>query len=136
MANFFNLTLDTLGPASPSIIIDAGASYSLDQIVDLTIGTTDPVTTGYQMKIWGDVDNSYDTNIQTTEATSSWITYATAKQVKVSNGDGLKTIYCKIRDDVYNVSSQVSDTIVVDTSAPVVNIVSGPDTLRVSKQSS
>lgn len=134
MANFFNLTLDTTGPANPTISIESGASYATAQLVNLTIATSDGTTTGYQMKIWGNVDTTYDTNVKDTEALSQWITYATTKQVKLLTGDGTKTVYLKIRDDVYNESAQASDAITLDTTRPVVTI-SGPDVSKISEQS-
>lgn len=132
MANNFTLTLDTTGPASPSVIIDSNAAYATAQLVNLAIGTADGVTTGYQMKIWGSVDAAYDVNVQATEGASAWITYATTKQVKLSTGDGAKTINLKIRDDVFNESAQASDSINLDTTKPVVTI-SGPDVPKISE---
>lgn len=52
MSSYFNLTLDTSGPASPSIIIEGGAAYTSVQLVSCAISTSDGDTTGYQMKIW------------------------------------------------------------------------------------
>jgi hypothetical protein len=132
MASYFTLTLDTTGPANPSLSINAGASYATSQLVDLAIGTSDGSTSGYQMKIWGNVDTTYDTNVQATEAASAWITFATAKQVKLASGDGTKTINIKLRDDVFNESSIVSDSINLDTTRPVVTI-SGPDVSKISE---
>lgn len=132
MANYFNLVLDTTGPANPSISINGGAYYSTADLVDLTIGTGDGNTSGYQMKIWGDVDLANDNNIQDTEANSTWITYSTSKQVKLSSADGQKTLNLKLRDDVHNESAQVSDSIIKDTTLPVVTI-SGPDVSKISK---
>lgn len=133
MANFFNLTLDTTGPSNPTIVIDGNASYATSQLVNCTIGTSDGTTTGYQMKIWGSIDNAYDASVQTTEVASSWVTYSTTKQVKLLTGDGSKTINVKIRDDVYNESSIASDSIILDTTKPVVTI-SGPDVNKISEQ--
>lgn len=132
MANYFNLILDTTGPSNPSIIINGGAYYSTADLVDLTINTGDGSTSGYQMKVWGDVDLANDSNIQDTEANSTWITFATSKQVKLSAGDGQKTINLRIRDEVYNESALVSDSIIKDTTLPVVTI-SGPDVSKISK---
>jgi len=134
MASYFTLTLDTTGPASPSISLDSGAEYATAQLVTATIGTTDSPTTGYQMKIWGDVDTTHNANIQGTEGASSWISYSTSQQVKLSSGDGSKTVYLKIRDDVYNESSQASDTIILDMTLPVVT-VSNVSATKISKVS-
>jgi hypothetical protein len=141
VANNFPLTLDTIGPASPSLQIDANAAYSTDLLLDLTIGTADAPTTGYTMKIWGDLDLAQAKTdglvgagaTTTTEADALWITFTTSKQVKATAGDGTKTISGRLRDDVYNTSAVVSDTITVDSTAPVVTIT-GPDVSKISKQ--
>lgn len=68
-----------------------------------------------------------------TEADALWITFATTRQLRLSAGDGNKTINCKVRDDVYNPSAQASDSITLDTSRPTVTIT-GPDVTNISKQ--
>ena len=141
MANFFNLTLDTTGPASPSISLAAGATYATASLLTATIGTTDAPTTGFQMKFWGDIDlawakaNGVVGAGATTvlEADGLWVTYATSKQLQLTTPDGVKTVNCKIRDDVYNESAQISDSITLDTTKPIVSIT-GPDVPKVSKQ--
>ena len=133
MANYFTLTLDTTGPANPQIKIENGALYTTNQLVLCSISTSDSVTTGYQMKVWGNVDKTHDTDVQDTEVASTWITYGTSKQVKLSTTDGNKTVYLKIRDDVHNPSAQASANIILDTDAPAVTI-SGPDVSKISKQ--
>lgn len=132
MANFFYITLDTTGPSTPAITIEGSAVYTTSVLVDTWISTLDGDTTGYQMKIWGDVDTSENVNIQNTELLSSWITFSNSQQVKLSTGDGEKVTYLKIRDNVYNESSLTSDSIILDTTLPVVSIA-GPDVDRISK---
>lgn len=133
-ASYVTVTLDTTGPASPSVSINGGAVYATSQVVTLTIGTADGDTTGYQMKVYGDVDTSYDASVQGSKAASTWISYATSKDIKLSSGDGAKTIYLTIRDDVYNESSEASDSITLDTSLPVVTVQAGsPDVSKISK---
>lgn len=134
MASYFNLTLDTTGPSNPSITLNGGDTYATNQLVTATISTGDVGTTGYQIKLWGNVDTTHNANIQTTEVASAWITYTTSQEVKLLTGDGTKTIYLKIRDDVYNESSQASDTITLNTAVPVVSIT-GPSVSKVSKVS-
>ncbi|MFA5724155.1 MAG: hypothetical protein WC979_07915 [Candidatus Pacearchaeota archaeon] len=133
MSSYFNLTLDTSAPELPIILIEAGAGYTATQLVNCAISTSDGATIGYQMKIWGNVDTSNDSNVQATEGASSWTTFAATKQVKLSSGDGSKTLYLKIRDSVYNESSQASDSISLDTTVPVTTISMGPDVTVVSK---
>lgn len=132
MANYVYITLDTTPPSNPSITIDGGSIFATSQLVDLSISVGDVDTTGYQMKIWGSVDNSYDVNIQSTENDSSWIPYSSSFQVKLSSGDGEKTIYLKVRDDVHNASSIAIDSIKLDTSIPTVT-VTNPDVSKISK---
>lgn len=132
MANFVYITLDTTAPSNPVISISGGAVFATAQIVDLTISVGDEVTTGYQMKIWGDVDASYNTNIKTTEATSGWTAFNTKPQIRLSAGEGNKTISIKVRDDVYNESSIAVDSITLDTDIPVVTVTL-PDVSKISK---
>ena len=132
MANYVNITLDTTQPSNPSLLINNNDIYTTNQLVNLAIGTGDGNTIGYQMKIWGSVDTAYDTNIKTTEGTSTWITYATSKQIKLSTGDGSKTVYMKLRDDVWNESAQISDSITLNTVVPVVTI-GGQNVTKISK---
>lgn len=127
MASYFNLTLDTLAPAGLTLSINDNALYTTSRTVALTIGIGDEAATGYQMKIWG-IDGVAE------EAAASWETYAATKSVTLTEGDGLKTVSIKVRDDVGNESAAVSDTITLDTAVPVVT-VTGPDRARISKVS-
>lgn len=133
MASNFTITLDTTAPAGVTISLAAGAAATAVQDITATIGTSDGVTTGYQMKLWGSVDPAANANIQATEGASAWIAYSTSQAVRLSTGDGSKTVNLKIRDDVWNESAQQSDSITLDTTLPVPNITVGPDTTRVSK---
>lgn len=133
MASFITIRLDTTPPAGVSISINGGAVFATAQAVTAAIATTDPDTTGYQMLIWGDVDNADNANIQTTEGASTWITYNASQAVKLSSGDGSKTLHVKVRDDVWNVSSEATDSITLDTTLPVVTVDSGPTPDKISK---
>lgn len=132
MTNFFTLILDTTSPTSVSILLDGGAQFATQQLINATINTSDLTTTGYQMKIWGDVDLLHDTNIQDTELKSSWITYLSTKQIKLLSGDGNKSISVRLRDDVYNESAIASSSILLDEDMPVVT-VTNPDVSKISK---
>jgi hypothetical protein len=132
LANFVYITLDTTAPSNPVITISGGAVFTTAQLVNLAVSVGDGDTTGYQMLIWGDVDATYDTNIKATEATSSWMTYNATPQIKLSTGDGNKTINLRVRDDVNNASSVAVDSISMDTSIPTVT-VSSPDVSKISK---
>lgn len=133
MSNYFQIILDTTGPSNPSISLASGAAYATAQLIMTEVLTSDGDTTGYQMKIWGSVDPANDADIQATEGASAWISFAAEKQVMLSAGDGVKTLYLRIRDDVYNESAQASASITRDTAAPVVTLV-GPTVNKVSKK--
>lgn len=126
MASYFNLTLDTLAPQGVSLVINSGALYTANTTVNLTIGTSDKDTTGYSMKIYGSVVGA------ATKDDATWETYSTSKQVTMTDGDGLKTIYVVIRDSVWNESTAASATITLNTAIPVVTIV-GPDVSLISE---
>ena len=127
MSSYFNLTFDTLAPSGLTLSINDGALYATSTAVKLTIAVEDESTTGYQMKIWG-IDRVAD------ESSASWENFAPSKSVNLTSGDGLKTVYIKVRDDVGNESAQVSDTITLNTAVPVVTIT-GPDKSKISKVS-
>lgn len=125
MASFFNLTLDTLAPEGLALLINDDAVYTTEQSVTLSITVEDEATTGYQMKIWG-IDGVES------EEDASWETYTDTKIVTLPEGDGLKTVYVKVRDDVGNETAAVSDNITLDTVVPTVSIT-GPDKSKISK---
>lgn len=126
MAAFFNLTLDTLAPQGVTLKINAGAIYTAKKAVTLAIGCKDASTTGYSMKIWGSIVGA------ATEADAKWENFSTTKAATLTDGDGLKTVYVKVRDNVWNEAEPVSATITLNTSIPVVTIV-GPDVSIISE---
>jgi hypothetical protein len=126
MPGTFQLVLDTLGPQGVTLVLDAGnPTFTIDRVVTATPGTSsgDAVL----MKMWGDVDPAADANVQTTEAASAWVAYA-PRDVTLAVGDGSKTVNVRLRDDVGNTSSVATDSITLDTTAPVVTIDAGPTT--------
>lgn len=125
MASYFNLVLDTLAPQGLSIKLNNGSQYTTSKNVTLSISVSDTSTSGYQMKVWG-IDGV------SSEDNASWETFAATKSIALSTGDGLKTVYVKVRDDVCNETASASATITLDTSVPAVTII-GPDVSRISK---
>lgn len=132
MAASFVLKFDNTGPAGVTVQLAAGANFTAVRAITATIATSDVDTTGYQMLIWGDVDPAADSNIQTTQGASSWVTFSTSRPLTLATGDGLKTVNVRVRDRTWNESATASDTITLDTSVPVINI-SGPDVTEISK---
>lgn len=125
MASFFNLTLDTLAPTGLAVSLNDNAEYTTSATVTLSVEVEDSPTTGYQMKIWG-------INSAESEEDASWETYTSSKSIILISGDGQKTVYVKVRDDVGNETSAVTDTIILDTKVPSVTIT-GPDKSKISK---
>lgn len=132
MANFIYITLDTTAPQNPIINIDGGAVFTTSQLVTLAISVDDADKTGYQMKLWGNVDPAYDASIQATEGASAWIPYAANPQVQLASGDGSKSISIRVRDDVHNASSIAVDSISMDTTLPTVTVTTA-DVSKISK---
>lgn len=125
MPAFTTINLDTIAPAGVSVDVNSGATTVTSRDVSLAIATTDAggSPTGYQMKIYGDVDDAFDTaNYRALEANAPWISFNAAKSVRLSSGDGSKTVKVKIRDDVWNVSTEATDTVTLDTLAPIPDI--------------
>lgn len=126
MPGTFQLLLDTTGPQGVTLTLDAGnPQFTLDRVVTAIAASTSGDAA--MVKIWGDVDNAADARVQTTEAASSWISLANI-DITVAAGDGVKTINCRLRDDVGNTSTVATDTITLDTTAPTVTITAGPTT--------
>lgn len=125
MASYFNLTLDTTAPTGLLVKINNDDIYTTSTSVTLAVTIDDEQTTGYQMKIWG-IDGVDD------EESASWESYAASKSITLTGGDGLKTVYVKVRDAVGNETAAESDSITLDTAVPTVT-VTGPDKSTISE---
>ena len=137
-ASSFNVTLDTTAPTAATLSLNGGAPYAGAAVISAVLHTGDASTTGYQIKIWGSVDAGANPNIQATEGASAWIspTWTTGnatQSVTLSTGDGSKTINAKIRDDVWNETTTLTQSITLDTTVPVITIQTGPDVPKISK---
>ena len=112
---------DTTAP-SGSVSINSGASYTNSTAVTLNLSATDTV---------GVVGYYASTSSSTpTASASGWnsVTSATSYTGSVSytlaSGDESKTVYVWYKDSAGNVSSAASDSITLDTTAPIVTITS------------
>lgn len=134
MASYVDLTLDTTPPGGVAVEIDGGAAYATALDVVLGISTTDPDTTGYTVKIYGDVDDAHaPAEYRALEADAPWVNFAALKNVRLSAGDGGKTVRVKVRDDVWNVSAETTDAIILDTTVPVVTVTVDVDPDKISE---
>lgn len=135
MSSTVSITLDTAAPGGVAIVLAAGVPIVSVFDVVAAISTTDTDSTGYQMKLYGDVDDAHaPAEYRTLEADAPWISLAASKNIRLTAGDGVKTVRVKVRDDVFNPSGEATDTITVDTSVPVITVSSGPNPGRISKQ--
>lgn len=125
MASYFNLTLDTTAPSSTTIGFFDGITITATRSVGLVLSASGAT----QMLIYGDTGEG---TTALAEGSAVWETYATSKTIQLTSGDGSKTIKAKFRDSVGNVSSEITKTITLDTTAAVVTIT-GPDVSTVSK---
>lgn len=113
MSSYINLTLDTLGPQNVSVVLNNGENATTSSTVRYTVSCSDADTTDYQMKIWG-------TASHLTEADAQWQTFVSSDSFLISNSAGQKTVFFKLRDDVYNESATASATITYAKEYPSV----------------
>ena len=140
-ASSFNVVLDTTAPGGAALSLNGGASTSTSVDITAALTTTDNPVTGYQILIWGTgVDPAFNASIQTAQGSSSWITptwtgsgpFTANQAVRLTTGDGSKSVSARIRDDVWNETSTLTQSITLDTTAPTVNWTTGPDVTKVS----
>lgn len=109
MAGYCTITLDTTPPQGISLKLNNGAKQTDKRDITLDLSTSDPSTSGYQMKVWG------DTNVPT-EDSALWEDYSNTKSLTLTEGDGQKYIYVKMMDELGNVSNEYSSKIRLNTS--------------------
>jgi hypothetical protein len=64
----------------------------------------------------GGVQVAYGTGANPT----NWTTCSASMGLTLPNGDGTKTVYMRFRDSLTNTTSDVTDTIILDMTAPTV----------------
>jgi predicted CXXCH cytochrome family protein len=104
------ITLDT-GPPTGTMSVNSNATYATTAAVTLNSVMSDPYSNVTQMRI----DPGSGTF-------GSWVTYNATYAFTLSAGDGTKTVVVEYRDGAGNVSTR-SDTIILDTTAPVGTMV-------------
>jgi hypothetical protein len=105
MADTATIIVDTTGPADFALVLNGGAVTTTDQGVSAAVTTTDPSTTGYEVKFWGDITSA------STEAAATWVALASPHALTLTTGDGAKTVNARLRDSVGNESAVDTDTI-------------------------
>jgi len=111
------ITVDTTAPTG-STSINNGAAYTDTKSVTLNLSATDDVgVVGYFL--------SADTDVLAFwYAVSSTTNYSADVPYTLSSGDGNRTIYVWYEDAAGNQASTTSDSIILDTTAPVITITS------------
>ncbi|MCX6824520.1 MAG: hypothetical protein NT085_05365 [candidate division SR1 bacterium] len=101
---------DTAPPTGGSVTINNNTTYTTGGNVTLTMNC--PVDTGI-----GGVQIAYGN----TSGASNW-TSCGSKSLDLSAGDGVKTVYMRAKDAWGNISSEYTDTIILDTQKPTAQI--------------
>ena len=97
---------DTQAPQNPSVLVNGGATYTRYLQVTLNLSATDNVAvTQVRMS-----DNG--------STFGSWVPYSTSVIYSIPSGDGVKNVSVQFRDAAGNVSTTVSDSIILDTGPP------------------
>jgi len=99
-------------PPTGSIEINNGSAYTTLRSVTLTINAIDAMSGVYRVRYSN--DGVWDTE--------PWEIPLPNKAWTLTAGDGTKTVYYQIRDNAGLISETYSDTITLDTTAPVMQI--------------
>jgi hypothetical protein len=110
--NFQTTASDTIPPSSPSISINAAATYANTTAVTLTLSA-------------GEASEMYVTDADGCASGGAWETYDTSKSWTLTQTNATATVYAKFRDLVGNETACVSDTIIHDDIAPTAPNVIG-----------
>jgi hypothetical protein len=98
-------TGDTQAPTG-SIQVAGSNTYTRSTQVTLSLSAVDNV--GVAEMAFSDNGTQF----------GAWLAYATTALYTVPSGDGTKTVYARFRDASGNISTTVSDSILLDTVAP------------------
>ncbi len=100
-------------PPTGTVSINSGAAATNTTAVTLTLTCADMGLGCTWMQVA--VDGTADTEV--------FVAYATSVSATLQGGDGTKTVAVKLRDGAGNVSGQVTDTILLDTTTPTISAV-------------
>ncbi len=99
------INIDTTVPTVSNILVDSGAVYTTDTSVLITFSYSDnPTEMRYYNSGW-----------------TTWETLDTSNYITLPSGDGTKAVYIQVRDAAGNTSAYIYDSIVLDTTYPVLN---------------
>jgi hypothetical protein len=98
-------------PINLSISINSGAIYTISRAVTLTLHADEADQCRYSNNgsVW-----------------TAWENYATTRAWNLTTGDGWKTVYYQCEDSKGKLSDIVSDTVILDTTAPSAPVLLRP----------
>ena len=135
-SSFDTIYYDASGPTLASISINSGAekSGSTGVLVSFNVSPSDAYVS--EFLVWGDLANG-ETSKSLAEAGAGWVAFDVMGTPNESLqyltiGDGIKSLTAVVRDDLANESSDESDSIELDQTAPIVQIQSGPTPSKIS----
>jgi hypothetical protein len=105
------ITLSTLAPTG-SIDINGKNEFTTSESVTLSLTHEDTLSGVSRVRYSN--DGLWDNEV--------WETPTTTKEWTLTSGDGVKTVYYQIRNNLGLISSRYSDTIVLDTGPPTGSI--------------
>ncbi len=97
---------DNEPPHKLDIVVNDGTAYTNSQLVLLTLNSEDSGS--------GTAEMAFKTG---SSSWSTWEEFSNSKSIQLSNGDGKKTIYCKVKDEAGN-TLESSSEVVLDTIPP------------------
>lgn len=116
-------------PASVTVNVDNTAPTINDFLINNNAAFTNTTTVSLDSSVTGAAEMRFAESLGTLGATS-YLPYASSSTYNLSSGDGTKTVYAQYRDSVgnYTVAGSLNsfDSIILDTTAPVVSGVSPP----------
>ena len=101
------LTVDNEPPGNANMRIEQG-EFTNSAYIRLAMSATDAVET----YVDGDVEDQ-----------KAWVVYADSMRIGLTEGDGIKVVKVKFRDDIGNESVEISDRTILDTKPPAGEIL-------------
>ena len=109
-----SILLDTVAPVSLAITIAGGNAYTTNLSVSVQVRATDPEPASGV----GDMSFSEDGMSWT-----QWEPYNGVKDYSFTPGEGMRALHLRVRDRALNEAGPANDTILVDTTPPLIRSV-------------
>ena len=100
-------------PPTGSIVVNGGDAYTISNSVTLSLTYTDPFSGVYQVRFSN--DGIWDTE--------DWYAPVSTALWSLTPGDGMKTVYYQVKNNIGLLSPNYSDTIILTTTPPTGSII-------------